>query len=246
MWGVWENSSLTSRLFHNYPRQKFLYFPGVWCWKHVLESIPIFPGICSKPGGKKNEVRELEEHKARLPSRFLHVQQYVVYNVLESWHLQIKGGENSLGISLLHYWMGVKPRAAESPDVVTDLQRQVQRTLHILAASHMEQTRKADPMPRWNSPAIQLSFSFDHPMHDQRICKSPLNSGPLEHTRSDWEDVCYLEEHFLMIRLKKQNTPAGRRVQANPCCATALQRQLILLQFQTASQSFNILIHSMQ
>lgn len=58
-------------------------------------------------------------------------------------------------------------------------------------------------------------------------------------------NASYLEEHFLMIRLQKQNTPAGRRVRANPCCAATLQRELILLQFQTASQSFNILIHSM-
>lgn len=138
--------------------------------------------------------------------------------------------------------------SCRSADIATDFQRQTRSPPYPGSKQGNGKgwsnatVKKSDNSPICPS-VLRLSL---HPMYDQWISKSPLNSGPLEWTRPDQENKRYREEHFLMIWLKKQNTPAGRRVQANPCCATALQRQLILLQFRTASQSFNILIHSMQ
>lgn len=166
-----------------------------------------------------------------------------MHGVLQTAQISTSGMGKSLQAALLHYrtenwsWRRAS-NSSWSP-----------KTRNLPALAQLELSRQwccGETLQQLTS----LSFRFEtlslHLVYDLWICSSSLSSGSLEQTGLIRKmNASYLEEHFLRIQSKKQNTPAGRRVRANPCCAATLQRELILLQFQTASQSFSILIHSM-
>lgn len=104
---------------------------------------------------------------------------------------------------------------------------------------------------RWNTPAIDL---FVIQVWDcvPTPCVWSVNLQLFPKLRfpgtdrSDQEDECFLPwGTFPDDPTQEAKHTCWQEVGANPCCAATLQRELILLQFQTASQSFNILIHSM-